>query len=230
MALYAVVGLIGMLVAPEQAFYALGLKEFRWMFQRLYPEAAHWNGNPCPDTDPGAAKLLLSGPGALSKLGEKELRVRWHGSDSFLSLDKDGWAVPGPASGAVQLLLQPIYAKGLQVPDTYTIQVKSTDGKWDSCWLACTAVSHLRFGGWLRAVRAEEDACPFKFLQDSSCNLGTCKVLSSFSTPPQQAPFLGKDVGCIPAGFYWVQQRHAGRTYVGQAPDAEADLLEFLEF
>ena len=36
-----------------------------------YPEAAHWNGNPCPDTDPGAAKLLLSGEGHVEEQTRK---------------------------------------------------------------------------------------------------------------------------------------------------------------
>eukprot|EP00438_Fugacium_kawagutii_P030873 Skav213464 [mRNA] locus=scaffold3211:86456:91925:- [translate_table: standard] len=43
-ALYAVVGLIGLLVAPEQAFYAMGLKEFRWVFERVHLGAP--NGGP----------------------------------------------------------------------------------------------------------------------------------------------------------------------------------------
>lgn len=230
--LYAVVGIIGMLVAPEQAFYAMGLKEFRWAFERLYPEAKHWNGNPnAADTDPDPnAKLMLEGPSAINNLGRKELRVRWHGSDNFMGLDKDGWVVQDSSAAALQILMRPLMDnKGERVPDTYTLQVRSRDGKWDGCWLSCTPVNHLRFGGWLRAYQAEKDACPFKLIQDSACHLGTCKMLSAYATPPQQTPLLGKDPGHIPAGFYLVQQRHAGRVYVGQAPDAEADFFEFLE-
>ena len=37
-----------------------------------------------------------------------------------------------------------------------------------------------------------------------------------------------QDAGVLAAGFYWVQQRHSGRSFVGQAPDAEADLFELM--
>ena len=37
-----------------------------------------------------------------------------------------------------------------------------------------------------------------------------------------------QDLGSMPAGFYLVRQRHQGRVYVGQAPDAEAALFELI--
>lgn len=68
---------------------------------------------------------------------------------------------------AAHLRLLAVHGKDREVPDTYKIEVKGRG------WLACTAVSHLHYGGWLRSV-AEEAACPFKLIQDSSCNTGTC--------------------------------------------------------
>eukprot|EP00434_Breviolum_minutum_P021658 symbB.v1.2.019116.t1/scaffold1544.1/size112707/7 len=150
-----------------------------------------------------------------------------------MGLDRDGWVIQDSAASsddAMRLQLRPLTdSKGQRVPDTYTLQVRTRDSKWDGYWLACTPVNHLRFGGWLKAFPNEKDACPFKLMQDSSCNVGTCKIMSAYATPPQQSPVLGKDPGHIPAGFYLVQQRHGGRVYVGQAPDVEADFFEFLE-
>ncbi|CAE7266354.1 unnamed protein product [Symbiodinium natans] len=228
-AIYAVVGVVGALVAPEQAFYAFGLKEFRWAFLRLYPEAASWNGNHLPDSDACISKSLLGGADVLGELAGVSVRLKWSTVDKFLTLDSAGWAVPGPETLAADLTLQPVYIKGQQLPDTYTLQLRIPSSKWDDHWLACTPVSHLRVGGWLRAYRSQQDASTFKLIQDSSCPVGTCKILSTWSTPPQQEPiFTTKDGGCMPAGFYLVDQCHGGRSYVGQAPDAEASHFELI--
>lgn len=228
-AIYAVVGVVGTLVAPEQAFYALGLKELRWAFLRLYPEAASWNGNHLPDGD-ACSKSLLGGDDALGELAGANVLVKWTGNEKFLMLDSQGWATPGPKSLATVVTLQPVYIKGQQLADTYTLQLRSKSSKWGDHWLACTPVNHLRVGGWLRAFRTHQEACPFKLVQDSSCPMGTCKMLSTWPTPPQQEPIftLAKDGGCMPAGFYLVDQFHGGRSYVGQAPDVEASHFELI--
>ena len=44
----------------------------------------------------------------------------------------------------------------LEIQLSPEFQVRSRDGKWDGCWLSCTPVNHLRFGGWLRAYQAEK--------------------------------------------------------------------------
>eukprot|EP00438_Fugacium_kawagutii_P030872 Skav213463 [mRNA] locus=scaffold3211:81355:84606:- [translate_table: standard] len=127
--------------------------------------------------------------------------------------------VQDSSAAALQMQMRPLMDnKGLRVPDTYTLQVRTRDGKWDGYWLACTPVNHLRFGGWLRAHQNQQaDACPFKLIQDSSCHLGTCHW-ASWVVVEQGLPVIyGKVPGLIPAGFYLVQQRHAGRVYVGQA-------------
>eukprot|EP00439_Symbiodinium_sp_Y106_P011947 s6473_g1.t2 len=225
-AIYAVVGVVGTL---EQAFYALGLKELRWAFLRLYPEAASWNGNHLPDGD-ACSKSLLGGDDALGELAGANVLVKWTGNEKFLMLDSQGWATPGPKSLATVVTLQPVYIKGQQLADTYTLQLRSKSSKWGDHWLACTPVNHLRVGGWLRAFRTHQEACPFKLVQDSSCPMGTCKMLSTWPTPPQQEPIftLAKDGGCMPAGFYLVDQFHGGRSYVGQAPDVEASHFELI--
>ena len=211
---------------------------------RRYPEAASWNGNHLPDGDSCSKSLLgggdlqhwkfvsplAAGDDALGELGGASVLVKWSGSEKFLMLDSQGWAIPGPKSLATVVALQPVYIKGQQLADTYTLQLRSKSSKWDDHWLACTPVNHLRVGGWLRAFRSQQEACPFKLVQDSSCPMGTCKMLSTWPTPPQQEPIftLAKDGGCMPAGFYLVDQLHGGRSYVGQAPDVEASHFELI--
>ena len=165
----------------------------------------------------------------LGELAGVSVRLKWTADDKFLALDSAGWAIPGPESMAAVLTLQPVYTKGQQLPDTYTFQLRIPGSKWDDHWLSCTPVNHLRMGGWLRASRSQQDASTFKLLQDSSCPMGACKILSTWSTPPQQQPLLsGRDGGCMPAGFYLVSQCHGGRSYVGQAPDVEASHFELI--
>ena len=176
--------------------------------------------------------LLLKFEGAevLGELAGVSVRLKWCGSDKFLTLDSAGWAIPGPESLAAVITLQAVYIKGQQLPDTYTLQMRIPSSKWDDHWLACTPVNHLRVGGWLRAYRTQQEACPVKLVQDSSCPMGACKILSTWPTPPQQEPIfsLGRDGGCMPAGFYLVDQFHNGRSYVGQAPDVEASHFELI--
>jgi len=215
------------LVAPEQAFNGMALRELRWVFQWLYPEASLWNGSPAPEQQADSPSLLAGSGATLEDLSDVRVRLRWHGSDRYLCLDADGWAAPGGENFAATLLLQPVMVKGEHVPDTYTLKVFDEGGRWGECWLACTPVNHLRFGGWLRSFRDVADACPFKLLQDSSCAVGACKVLSAYQTPPQQEAFgLGK--GCACAGFYLAEQRHGGRLYVGQSPDVDASFFELV--
>jgi len=222
--IYALVGVVCGLVAPEQAFNGMALRELRWIFEWMYPEAASWNGSPALESERAKVVSLLSGPSG-AELAGLRARLRWHGTDKYLCLDSDGWAAPGDENFAAVISLHQLMVKGERVADTYTLQVHHDGGRWGDCWLACTPVNHLRIGGWLRAFQDGCDSCPYKLIRDSSCPVGTCKLLSAWPAPPQQAAFGSVSNG---AGFYLAQQRHGGRVYVGHCTDADASLFELV--
>lgn len=224
--IYALTGVVVALVAPEQAFNGMALREMRWFFERMYPEAAHWNGSPAPEAADGRRSVSLLRIGEAASVSGVLARVRWHGTDKYLCLDVDGWAAPGDENFAVVVILQQVVIKGESIPDTYLLRVRDDSGRWGESWLGCTPVNQLRLGGWLRACSDESKACPLKLLQDSSCPAGSCKLLTAWPTPPQHDKF---GHGGVPSsGFYLAEQRHSGRLYVGQGVDADASLFELV--
>ncbi|CAE8648101.1 unnamed protein product [Polarella glacialis] len=230
--IYALIGVLCAVVAPEQAFNGMALREFRWLFEWLYPEAAHWNGSPALESsDSLASKSALvargDGAAALSELSGLLVRLRLHGTDRYLCLSPDGWFSPGDESFAATLLLQHVDIKGERAPDTYTLRVRSAGGRWDEHWLTCTSVNQLRLGGWLVAVPDASEACPYKLVQDSVCPVAACKMLCAWPSPPQVA-VRRKGAASDCAGFYLAEQRADGRIFVGHSPDSDASLLELM--
>lgn len=218
--LYVLVGVVGMLLAPEQAYNGLALRTFRWVFELIYPTAGCWNGSPAPEPLESAPSTLLrsTDPGDLSGA---LVRLRWHGTNKYLCLTNEGWAVTGEEGLSARLQLQQVFVKGEKVPDTYTLRVSDCALKWDQAWLSFQPINHLRFGGWLGAFRDESDACPYKILRDSACPPGTCKLLSAWPRMPSVTQRF-----CT--GFYVAEQLCGGELYIGHAPDRDAALLELV--
>mmetsp|Transcript_59502 Transcript_59502/g.166180 ORF Transcript_59502/g.166180 Transcript_59502/m.166180 type:complete len:291 (-) Transcript_59502:164-1036(-) len=215
--IYALIGGISFVAMPEQLYNGMGLSTFRWLFERYYPDAIHTWGHAAADAQLG----LLQGMLRPNDLAGVRCHLRWHGTSKFLCIDQDGWAVPGDESFAVQLLLQHVFVKEKQAPDTYTFRIMDPAVDWHQCWLSFSAVNHLRFGGWLGAYRDQRSACPYKIIQDSSCPPGTCKLLCAWMNMPTPSQRF-----CT--GFYLSEQLSGRRPYVGHAPDRDAALFELL--
>lgn len=220
--IYSLVGGVSMLVAPEQAYNGMALRELRWFFERIYPEAPKWNGSPSAALD--LSPPLLKGLSQLGELSGKLVRLRWHGTHRYLGLTEDGWAATGDEQFATVLVLQHIVVKGERVPDTYTMRVSDTGARWDRAWLSFRPVNQLRLGGWLGAFTDQADASPYKMVTDSSCPLGTCKILAAWTAPPQALGHLGRQG----VGFYLAEQRCGGQLFVGFGPDQDAAILELV--
>mmetsp|Transcript_81489 Transcript_81489/g.263989 ORF Transcript_81489/g.263989 Transcript_81489/m.263989 type:complete len:297 (+) Transcript_81489:62-952(+) len=217
LAIYALAGGIGFLAAPEQAYSAMALKQFRRLFELFYPDLC--SRSPV-DREDACPSLLLQGCGA-NQLSGKLVQLRLQGTNRYLSLTQDGWAVFSDHTFAVTFLLQHMLAKGDKVPDTYTFCVKDPALEWDGAHLSATPVNQLRMGGWLGAFRDMAMACPYKIVQDSSCAPGACKLLSA-------CPHLPRPMQRFSTGFYMAEQLCGGWKYVGFAQDKDAAMVEIV--
>mmetsp|Transcript_22100 Transcript_22100/g.61939 ORF Transcript_22100/g.61939 Transcript_22100/m.61939 type:complete len:291 (+) Transcript_22100:89-961(+) len=215
--IYALVGGVCFMALPEQMYSGLSLSAFRWVFEWFYPEAIHTWSQANGDSPAG----LLSGVVKPNDLAGVRCRLRWHGTSRYLCIDQDGWAVTGDENFAATLLLQHVFVKEKKVPDTYTFRIMDPTVDWHHCWLAFSAINHLRFGGWLGAYRDQRSACPYKVVQDSACPPGTCKLLCAWTNmPPPSQRYC--------TGFYLSEQFSGRRQYIGHAPDRDAALMELL--
>lgn len=217
-AVYIILGILCFIAVPEQLYTGLGLGALRWLFELAYPEMVHGKVASLDSTERSPALLAGQKVGELSGI---QARLRWHGTNRYLCLTKDGWATAGVESSAVTMLLQHVLNKGKKLPDTYTFRISDQSSPWHHTWLSFQAVNQMRFGGWLAAYRNVADACPYKVIQDSSCPPGACKLLCAWpGVPPPSQRFC--------TGFYVAEQISGGVPYIGHAPDRDASLLELV--
>lgn len=216
--IYGVVGGLSILLVPRQAYSGMALKELAWMFAWLYPDEEDWVSKDKPDE---AALSLLQGLSDMKGLSGTLVQLRLHGTAKCLCVTSKGWVTTGDRSLATVLQLQPVFAKGDRVPDTYTLKVSDTNSDLDQAWLSFQPVNQLRFGGWLQAVSQSQRACPYKVIRDSSCPPGACKLLSAWT----EVPPVGQHY-CT--GFYLAEQLYFGRPYIGHGPDRDAAILELV--
>jgi len=215
-AIYSLVAVMCVLAAPEQAYNGMACGQFRWVFEWLYPDARHWNGSVAADAVEAQSSLLTGSRG--KELSGSVVQLRWHGTNKYLSLTHDGWAVTAEKEFAVPVRLEQVVAKGEKVPDTFTLRVESSSS-WHQAWLSFQPVNQLRCGGWLGCYKDASSACPYKLVQDSSCPPGACKLLSAWPRLPTLS-----ERPCT--GFYVGEQMCGSRIFVGHAPDKDAALLE----
>mmetsp|Transcript_34294 Transcript_34294/g.90522 ORF Transcript_34294/g.90522 Transcript_34294/m.90522 type:complete len:277 (+) Transcript_34294:2-832(+) len=201
--LYVLIGGACFLLVPEQLYNGMGLASLRWIFEKFYPDIALANGS-IADTAEKTQEGRLSGH-RISELHGQRTKIRWHGTNRYLCITTEGWAVTGEENYAATLYLQRVFAKDKQVPDTYNFRICEPDAHWSQAWLAFRPIDHLRFGGWLGAYRDPQRSCPYKILQDSSCPVGTFKLLCA-----------------------WTERLYGEHLYVGHASDRDAALLELV--
>mmetsp|Transcript_23002 Transcript_23002/g.64653 ORF Transcript_23002/g.64653 Transcript_23002/m.64653 type:complete len:293 (+) Transcript_23002:108-986(+) len=215
---YVLIGVTCFVVVPEQLYNGMGLGSFRWLFEKFYPDIALANGTIAAAAERCAEERL--GGHRVGELHGLRAKLRWHGTRRYLCITKDGWGVTGDEGFAATLLLQRVFSKDKQVPDTYQFRVCEPSAEWHQAWLSFQPVNHLRFGGWFGAFKDPDKACPYKILQDSSCPDGAFKLLCSWTgiPSPTQRHLTG---------FYIAEQLSGGHLYVGHASDKDAALLEF---
>lgn len=92
----------------------------------------------------------------LNELGDQRVRLRWHSTSTYLSVDRDGFAVPAAQPFAITVRLRQIEGKG--VADTYRLQLDEPTSRFHRHWLSFSSVNQLRTGGWLRAYTDVEAA------------------------------------------------------------------------
>lgn len=206
----ACVGVLVLLVSPEQMLDGMALKRWRWIFDL----ASSWSGGAeASDTEDRCIRLPLN------ELGDQRVRLRWHSTSTYLSVDRDGFAVPAAQPFAITVRLRQIEGKG--VADTYRLQLDEPTSRFHRHWLSFSSVNQLRTGGWLRAYTDVEAASPYKLVWDSGCPPGACKLLCAWpGLPPVSRRYC--------TGFYLAEQLHGGDPWVGHAPDADAARFELL--
>jgi len=215
------VGVVVVLMAPEQAYNGMALRHLRPLFEMLYPEAIKsWNGSPQPEPAETGPSSLLQGLDA-GELSGMRVHLRVHGTQKYIGVNGNGWAVPGEEDAAAVFVLAEVFAKGDKVPDTYTVQVDCAASRWDQCSMSFQAVNHLRFGGWFGAFRGKGQACPYKVIRDSDCPPGACKLLAAW---PNISPLTQRYC----TGFYLAEQLYGQQVFIGHAPDRDAALLELV--
>lgn len=217
---YGLIGVVCFIAVPEQMYNGMGLSSYRWLFERFYPEIARSNGSLAEPAEPGEVPLLVGGL-RINELHGVLVKLRWFGTNRYLGVNSEGWAIAGDENKASQVLLQQVFAKDKRVPDTYSLRIVDVGDDWHQAWLSFQAVNHLRFGGWLGAYRQPNKACPYKVVQDSVCPPGACKLLCASTAPP-----LPAQRGCT--GFYIAEQPFGGQMYVGHRPDRDAAVLELV--
>lgn len=218
LSLYGIVGVLAILLVPRQAYSAMALKEFAWIFAMLYPDEEEWSHGPGSDDAPLS---LLQGLSDAKSLSGMLLQLRMHDSDKYLCITSRGWVATGDRSLATVLQLQQVVIKGEKVHDTYTLRVKDAGSHMDQAWLSFQPVNQLRFGGWLTAVHESHQACPYKVIRDSACPPGACKLLSAWT----EVPPVGQHY-CT--GFYMAEQLSFGQAYIGHGPDRDAAIFELV--
>jgi len=215
--IYVVIGAACFVLVPEQLYNGMGLASFRWLFERFYPDIALANGSLNSPSEQPQSPML--GGRRVDDLHGLRIKIRWHGTSRYLSLSQDGWAITSAEKYAATVVIQRVFAKGKQVPDTYTFRIVEQDSLWHHSWLAFSSINHLGFGGWLGAFSDPARACPYKVLQDSSCPPGVFKLLCAWTgVPPPTQRYA--------TGFYMAEQISGGQLFVGHAPDKDAALLE----
>jgi hypothetical protein len=204
---------------PEQMYNGLGLSDFRWLFELFYPGIAASNGSIADVAEPGASPLLAGRKA--SELGGTKARLKWHGTNRYMCITRDGWAVTGDEKVATTFLFHHVLAKEKRVSDTYTLKIADPGFEWHQAHLSFQPINHLRFGGWLGAYRDMKRACPYKVVQDSACPTNAFKLLCAWTSMPPPAQRY-----C--SGFYVAEQLCGGQLYVGHASDRDAAFLELV--
>lgn len=211
--------------APEQLFNGMGLRHWREAFERIYPEAKNWTGGILAMgkmEERSSLSPLWVGPKSANHLDGARVRLKMQGTEKYVGLTPDGWAVSCDESFAAMVTLHEVAAKsGEADPDTYKLQVDDPLAKWDGAWLSFSTMNQLRLGGWFGAYRGEHNAGPYKLVIDSSCPPGSCKMLSAW---PHLSPVCLRYC----TGFYLAEQLFGTNTFIGHAPDRDAALFQLI--
>jgi len=220
--IYALLGTVTILFIPEQVYKGVGLNIFQDIFERFTSDAKAWaqESGTVADTN-----LVLARVG-LGDLEDINARLRWQGTEDYVCLDRQGWAVPGPEDMAITVLLQKVQVTGEKeaddkLPDTYVLCINDESSRFHQMWLSFRAINQLRFGGWLGAFNNMYKACPYKVIQDTSCPTGSCKLMCSW-------PCILSATQNTCNGFYVAKQLYGKKTFIGHAPDNDAALLEMV--
>merc|ERR1719253_1171315 len=85
------VGVVVVLMAPEQAYNGMALRHLRPLFELLYPEAIKtWNGSPQPEPAETGPSSLLKAFDA-GELSGTRVHLRFHGTQKYLGINNQGW-------------------------------------------------------------------------------------------------------------------------------------------
>ncbi|CAL1129049.1 unnamed protein product [Cladocopium goreaui] len=216
--IYVLMGSICFIAVPDQLYNGMGMGMFRWAFEIFYPEIARSNGSL---QEPAEKSIACIAGCRINNLRMKRVKLRWHGSERYLCLSQDGWAVTGDEKHAVSIEMHQVYWRDVMVPDTYTLRVMDATSDFHQHWLSFKPVNHLRFGGWLAAYSHESKASPYKVIVDTSCPPESCKLLCAWTDmlPPSQR-------SC--AGFYIAEQICGNHLYVGHSADRDSAILDMV--
>lgn len=216
LAIYVILGVLCFIAIPEQLYTGMGLGALRWVFEMFYPEIVYRHSGALDASERTSVSALR-----ISDLNDVHARLRWYGTNRYLCLTREGWAVAGDETSSATFLLNHVVSQGKKVPDTYTFRVSDQASDWHHSWLSFQAINHLRFGGWLTVYRKAKDASPYKVVTDSACPPGACKLLCSWMGLPRPAE-------CSCTGYYIAEQLSRGTSYLGHAPDSHATLFEIV--